>query len=63
MKIFGDDSIIRKECTVIMANPMNFMKYISDPEISPFLSKAMSKLQGVQDIYFQFVGFDFFIHS
>mmetsp|Transcript_53785 Transcript_53785/g.64895 ORF Transcript_53785/g.64895 Transcript_53785/m.64895 type:complete len:565 (-) Transcript_53785:472-2166(-) len=28
-----------------MQNPMNFMKYISDPELSPFLSKAMSKMR------------------
>ena len=27
-----------------LANPMNFVKYISDPELSPFLMKAMSKL-------------------
>lgn len=28
-----------------LANPMNFVKYISDPELSPFLMKAMSKLK------------------
>ena len=27
-----------------LENPMNFVKYISDPELSPFLMKAMSKL-------------------
>merc|ERR1711976_1119684 len=27
-----------------LANPMNFMKYITDPSLSPFISKAMSKL-------------------
>ena len=26
-------------------NPMNFMKYISDPEMSPLISKAMAKLK------------------
>jgi arsenite-transporting ATPase len=26
-------------------NPLNFVKYISDPELSPFLMKAMSKLK------------------
>ena len=29
----------------VMANPMNFMKYLMDPELSPLISKAMSKLQ------------------
>jgi len=28
-----------------LANPASFMKYISDPEIAPLISKAMSKLQ------------------
>jgi arsenite-transporting ATPase len=28
----------------VMANPMNFMKYLTDPEMSPLISKAMSKL-------------------
>jgi arsenite-transporting ATPase len=28
-----------------LANPMNFIKYVSDPELSPFLMKAMSKLK------------------
>jgi len=28
-----------------IANPMNFMKYISDPEMSPLISKAMAKLK------------------
>ncbi len=28
-----------------IANPLNFVKYISDPELSPFLMKAMSKLK------------------
>mmetsp|Transcript_34134 Transcript_34134/g.72729 ORF Transcript_34134/g.72729 Transcript_34134/m.72729 type:complete len:560 (-) Transcript_34134:132-1811(-) len=27
-----------------ISNPMNFMKYISDPEMSPLISKAMAKL-------------------
>ena len=30
----------------VMANPMNFMKYLTDPEMSPLISKAMSKLSG-----------------
>ena len=30
----------------VMANPMNFMQYLMDPELSPLISKAMSKLQG-----------------
>jgi arsenite-transporting ATPase len=30
----------------VMANPMNFMKYLTDPELSPLISKAMSKLSG-----------------
>ncbi len=29
----------------VLNNPMNFMKYLSDPEMSPLISKAMSKLQ------------------
>lgn len=29
----------------VLNNPMNFMKYLSDPEMSPLVSKAMSKLQ------------------
>ena len=28
-----------------IANPMNFMKYLSDPEMAPLISKAMGKLQ------------------
>jgi len=28
----------------VMQNPMNFVKYLSDPELSPFLQKVMSKL-------------------
>ena len=28
-----------------IANPMNFMRYISDPEMSPLISKAMAKLK------------------
>jgi len=28
-----------------IANPMNFMKYLSDPEMSPLVTKAMSKLK------------------
>jgi len=28
-----------------MISPMNFVKYISDPELSPFLMKAMTKLK------------------
>ncbi|KAL3817114.1 hypothetical protein ACHAXA_009945 [Cyclostephanos tholiformis] len=28
-----------------ISNPMNFMKYISDPEMSPLISKAMAKLK------------------
>ncbi|KAL7551031.1 hypothetical protein ACHAWF_014242 [Thalassiosira exigua] len=28
-----------------ISNPMNFMKYLSDPEMSPLISKAMSKLK------------------
>ena len=27
-----------------LANPMNFMKYLGDPEISPLITKAMSKM-------------------
>jgi arsenite-transporting ATPase len=30
----------------VMANPMNIMKYLTDPEMSPLISKAMSKLSG-----------------
>jgi hypothetical protein len=29
----------------VLQNPMSFMKYLSDPELSPFISKAMSKLK------------------
>lgn len=29
----------------VIENPMNFMKYLSDPELSPFLAKAMRKLK------------------
>lgn len=29
----------------VLNNPMNFMKYLSDPEMSPLISKAMSKLK------------------
>mmetsp|Transcript_10456 Transcript_10456/g.15885 ORF Transcript_10456/g.15885 Transcript_10456/m.15885 type:complete len:556 (+) Transcript_10456:65-1732(+) len=28
-----------------IGNPMNFMKYLSDPEMSPLISKAMAKLK------------------
>ena len=28
-----------------LSNPMNFMKYLSDPEMSPLITKAMSKLK------------------
>jgi len=28
----------------VIANPANFMKYLSDPELSPFIMKAVSKL-------------------
>ena len=30
-----------EEC---LASPMNVMKYLSDPEMSPLISKAMSKM-------------------
>jgi len=30
----------------VMENPANFMKYMGDPELSGFLTKAMSKLMG-----------------
>jgi len=29
----------------VLENPMNFMKYFSDPEMGPLISKAMSKLK------------------
>lgn len=29
----------------VLKNPMNFMKYLTDPEMSPLISKAMSKLK------------------
>jgi hypothetical protein len=29
----------------VLANPMNFMKYLMDPEMNPLIQKAMSKLQ------------------
>jgi len=29
----------------VQANPMNFMKYMMDPEMGPFIQKAMSKLK------------------
>ena len=29
----------------VLNNPMNFMKYLADPEMSPLISKAMSKLK------------------
>jgi hypothetical protein len=28
-----------------LSNPMNVMKYLADPEMSPLISKAMSKLK------------------
>ena len=31
----------------VQANPMNFMKYMMDPEMAPFIQKAMSKLKGM----------------
>ena len=31
----------------VQANPMNFMKYMMDPEMGPFIQKAMSKLKGM----------------
>merc|ERR1712228_633577 len=30
----------------VKANPMAGMKYMSDPEVSPFISKAMGKIMG-----------------
>merc|ERR1712146_879791 len=30
----------------VQANPMNFMKYLGDPEIQPVISKCMGKLGG-----------------
>jgi hypothetical protein len=29
----------------VLANPMNVMKYLGDPQMSPLISKAMSKFQ------------------
>jgi hypothetical protein len=29
----------------VLVNPMNFVKYLADPEMSPLISKAMSKLK------------------
>ena len=31
----------------VQANPMNAMKYMMDPEMGPFIQKAMSKLKGM----------------
>ena len=31
----------------LQANPMNFMKYMMDPEMAPLIQKAMSKLKGM----------------
>ena len=31
----------------VQANPMNFMKYMMNPKMAPFIQKAMSKLKGM----------------
>ena len=31
----------------VQANPMNFMKYMMDPEMAPLITKAMSKIKGM----------------
>lgn len=36
---------VRDAVSDVLQNPMNFMKYFADPEMGPFISKAMSKLK------------------